>query len=130
MWRTNIILQNTVPQFFMLLASLNCLKSASGRNLPALHPKLHHTNSQIRQIELSVSLYALKFGNLLTLRHKLVCQNHKICVSDILWETHLKPASLIEVCLQAVYLKMILSNFLQLSHPNKLISPVHQNKIP
>lgn len=128
MWRTNIILQNTVPQFFMLLASLNSLKS--GRNLPALHPKLHHTNSQIRQTELSVSLYALKFGNLLTLRHKLACQNHKICVSDILWETHVKPASLIQVCLQAVYLKMILSNFLQLSQPNKLISPVHQNKIP
>lgn len=64
MWRTNLILQNIVPQFFMLLASPDSLKCVSSPNLYALHPKLHHTNSQIKQMELSDWLYACKIGTL------------------------------------------------------------------
>lgn len=69
-------------------------KYASGQNLQALHKKLHHRNSQIKQMK-CLTICTQICSILLILRQKLACQNHKIHVSDILWETHVKPASLI-----------------------------------
>lgn len=85
MWTTNLILQK-VPQlccwhpwtlFHLLLA----------RIYKALYPKLHHTNSQRNGIK-CLTICTQIWNTLLIFRHKLLCQNHKICVSDI-YEKHM-----------------------------------------
>lgn len=97
LWRTNTIRQNTATQFLMLLASLNSLKLTFHfcPEFTSLASRaMFQTNSQIRHMGLSVWLCTLRFGNLLIIRHKLLCQSHKISISAILWKTHAKPASL------------------------------------
>lgn len=70
----------------------------------------------------SVWLYALRFGNLLIIRHELLCQSPKISVSATLWKTHAKPASIIP-SVSTGYFKKIIFYFLRESHSKKYNLP-------
>lgn len=55
----------------------------------------------------SVWLHALRFGNVLIIRHELLCQSPKISASATLWKTHAKPASIIPSVSTGYFKKII-----------------------
>lgn len=126
-WRTNI----TVP-YATSIPELSQLAFCFWPEFTSLASKAtYHTNSQIRRMGVSVWLYALGFGNLLIIRHKLLCQSHKVSVSAILWKTNAKPASLIPKCVYRllIWIRYFLIFFK--SHiPTNTTSPLYVNKVP